>query len=143
MQFSLKNLFGNAVDKVIDSVGNAIDKNVTSKEERDTLRNDIVDILTKYQNSLDDAMTTRLQIDANSDSWLTKNVRPLSLIYTTGVVTVLALTDGNIGKFVIQGAYITLFQTLLVMQYAFYFGSRGIEKVIEKYATITNNRKKK
>lgn len=142
MGFKLVDLFTKGAKELVDSVGNAIDKNITSKEEKLTLRNELSETLISYQESLDDELTERLMIDTNSDSWLTKNVRPLSLIYTTGLVTALALGDGNIGKFTVESAYITLFQTLLVMQYAFYFGSRGIEKIMEKVNIIKERKKK-
>ena len=66
-----------------------------------------------------------------SDSTLTKMIRPLSVIFTTLVISALAITHGNFGDFVVDESYIVLFKNLLILQYGFYFGSRGIEKVVE------------
>jgi len=61
-----------------------------------------------------------------SDSRLSKRIRPLSLIYLVIVVSVLAITDGNIHygeyHFTVGKEYIELFQYLLLMVFAFIWG---------------------
>ena len=138
MAFSLKNLLGSAVEKVVGSVGKALDDNITNKEEKMAAEKAITEVLANYQISLDAEVTERLSIDMNSDSVLSKNIRPITLIFTTVVITSLAITHGNFGDFVVEEAYITLFQSLLILQYGFYFGSRGVEKVIQ---SINSNKK--
>ena len=138
MAFSLKNLLGGAVEKVVGSVGKALDDNITNIEEKMAAEKAITEVLANYQISLDAEVTERLSIDMNSDSVLSKNIRPITLIFTTIVITSLAITHGNFGDFVVEEAYITLFQSLLILQYGFYFGSRGIEKVIQ---SINSNKK--
>jgi hypothetical protein len=64
----------------------------------------------------------------NSDSWLSKNIRPMVLVYLTVVFSALAFTDGNIGEFKIAREYIPIFQTLLVTAYGAYFVGRSWEK---------------
>ena len=63
-----------------------------------------------------------------SDSWLSKNIRPLTLVFLTVMFTLLAFTDGNIGEFSIQKEYIPIFQTLLITVYSAYFVGRTWEK---------------
>ena len=63
-----------------------------------------------------------------SDSFLSKNIRPIIMVFLTGMFTVLAFTDGNIGGFEIQKEYIPIFQTLLVTVYGAYFVGRTWEK---------------
>ena len=88
----------------------------------------------------DEQRTERLKIDMASDSSLSKNIRPGSLAYLLIVVTVLALFDGNIVigsyHFDIKPSYITLFTDLLKLAFAFYFGSRGIEKVAQMVSGV-------
>jgi len=136
----ITNLFTSGVAKVVDSVGDAIDKNVTNDEERLKLKNRLVEIqaesaLASEKIALDfeKEYSSRHSLDMQSDDRLSKRIRPMTLIYLMGVVSVLALTDGNINfadyTFIIKEPYVKLFESLLLMVFAFYFGSRGIEKV--------------
>ena len=132
MAFSLGKWLGEAVSGIVKGLGDAIDKNVTNKGERESLKNETTAILLSYQQSSEAELTERLKIDMSSDNWLSKNIRPASLIFITTVITILTLFDGNIGTFEFNVAYIDLWQALLIMQFTFYFGSRGIEKIVEQ-----------
>ena len=65
--------------------------------------------------------------DMKSDSWLSKNTRPLTLIYLTIITSLYILLD-SFDMAHIDGAWIELLKTLLVTIYVAYFGSRGFEK---------------
>lgn len=76
----------------------------------------------------------RLKTDMTSDSWLSKNVRPLSLIFLTVAVT--ALAYGTIFNSELTEAqqsaldvWVPFFTMLMLTVYGFYFGSRGLEKI--------------
>jgi peptidoglycan/LPS O-acetylase OafA/YrhL len=64
-----------------------------------------------------------------SGSWLSKNVRPLTLIFLTFIFVVLSFFDGNVGGFAVSKEYIPVYQTLLMVVYGAYFAGRSIEKV--------------
>ena len=64
-----------------------------------------------------------------SDSWLSKNTRPLTLIYLTICMTLFISFDSVGMAFEMDIAWIELLKTLLVTVYVAYFGSRGAEKV--------------
>jgi hypothetical protein len=83
-------------------------------------------------------VTKRWEADMASDSWLSKNVRPMVLIYLILVLSVTIILDGvdSIG-FNLNTGYINLMETLLITIVVAYFGSRGAEKVM----TIRNNKK--
>lgn len=66
--------------------------------------------------------------DMQSDSWLSKNVRPITLIYLTLATTIYIVLDSLEISFKIDEAWIELLKTLLVTIYVAYFGSRGFEK---------------
>lgn len=74
-------------------------------------------------------VTKRWQADMTSDSWLSKNIRPLVLGWLVIFVSVFAVLDSieSIG-ITVESAWITLFSTLLVTVIVAYFGSRGVEK---------------
>jgi hypothetical protein len=79
-----------------------------------------------------ESVTNRWQSDMTSDSWLSKNVRPLSLIFLTLATTVLIYLDFYDPNLNVPNEWIELLKSLLLGIYIAYFGSRGLEK----YKTI-------
>ena len=75
-------------------------------------------------------VSERWRSDMSSDSWLSKNTRPLTLIYLTVCMTILILVDSFHTMFHVDIAWVELLKTLLVTVYVAYFGSRGAEKVL-------------
>ena len=73
-------------------------------------------------------VTKRWDSDMKSDSWLSKNTRPLTLIYLTFITTLYIILDSLDIAFNIDSSWIELLKTLLVTIYVAYFGSRGFEK---------------
>ena len=76
-----------------------------------------------------ESISSRWQYDMQSDSWLSKNTRPLTLIYLTICMTLFISFDSVGMAFEMDIAWIELLKTLLVTVYVAYFGSRGAEKV--------------
>jgi len=74
-------------------------------------------------------ISERWQYDMKSDSWLSKNTRPLTLIYLTVCMSLFIIFDSMNLLFDMKDIWIDLLQTLLVTVYVAYFGSRGAEKV--------------
>lgn len=66
-----------------------------------------------------------------NDNKFTRYVRPTSLVVTTSFFLILMLVDGNVGTFCVKEAYLRMLETILVTQYAFYFSSRGAEKIAD------------
>ena len=77
-------------------------------------------------------VSTRWTADMKSDSWLSKNTRPLALIYLTFASTILMVIDSFHTMFDVDNAWVELLKTLLITVYVAYFGSRGAEKVLIK-----------
>ena len=74
-------------------------------------------------------VTKRWESDMVSDSFLSKNVRPMALIFLTLFMVFVIFTDSKTEwNFDVKESYITLLETLLLAVYLAYFGSRGIEK---------------
>lgn len=74
-------------------------------------------------------VSDRWKADMTSDSWLSKNIRPLSLIFLTVSTVILIYLDFFYGKeFTVPSEWIELLKSLLLGIYIAYFGSRGIEK---------------
>tara|TARA_Y100000592_G_scaffold41226_1_gene65359 strand:+ start:7899 stop:8366 length:468 start_codon:yes stop_codon:yes gene_type:complete len=81
-------------------------------------------------------VSKRWESDMKSDSWLSKNTRPISLIFLTISMVLLILLDSFEWSFQVSAGWVDLLQTLLVTVYVAYFGSRGAEK----FQTIKNGK---
>ena len=113
---------------VIKEVGTVLDNLTTTKEEKLEAQRLITEILEKADKEAQEQVTERWKADMASDSKLSKNIRPMVLIYLTVIFTACAFFDGNIGQFKIAEEYIPIFQTLLVTVYGAYFVGRSWEK---------------
>ena len=113
---------------VIKEVGDVIDKLTTTKEEKLNAQRLIQEILEKADSEAQLQVSERWKYDMQSDSFLSKNIRPMVLIYLTVIFTALCFTDGNIGDFKIAKEYIPIFQSLLITVYGPYFVGRSWEK---------------
>tara|TARA_R110000744_G_scaffold55346_1_gene117057 strand:- start:8592 stop:9041 length:450 start_codon:yes stop_codon:yes gene_type:complete len=74
-------------------------------------------------------VSSRWRSDMKSDSWLSKNTRPLALIFLTASAVFMMAVDSFHLQFNVDEEWISLLKTLLVTVYVAYFGSRGAEKI--------------
>jgi hypothetical protein len=81
-------------------------------------------------------VSKRWDSDMKSDSWLSKNTRPMSLIFLTVSMVILIILDSFQWNFTVDTGWVELLKTLLVTVYVAYFGSRGAEK----FKSISNNK---
>jgi len=82
-------------------------------------------------------VSKRWESDMKSDSWLSKNTRPLSLIFLTVMSIAFIWVDSHEHlSFTVEQEWISLLKTLTTTVYVAYFGSRGVEK----FKTISNNK---
>ncbi len=124
----MKKLLSLLTGGLIKDVGNVIDKLTTTDEERLAAKQKIQELLEKADQDAQAQITERWKLDMQSDSFLSKNIRPLVLIYLTVIFTALAFFDGNIGGFKVAEEYIPIFQSLLITVYGAYFVGRTWEK---------------
>lgn len=117
----IKDLIG--LGGVVKDIGEAIDRNVTSEAERLALKNELERIASGE-------LTARHAADMQSDSWLSKNIRPLT-VATLLILFLFFSTADAYGLMVVNDAYLSMLSDLMQMAIAFYFGSRGIEKSIK------------
>ncbi len=125
--------------KIVDVVGNLLPnsgvlgvvKNLIEKEDPKLLppedKEKALKLLELDQIELQE-VSKRWDSDMKSDSWLSKNTRPLTLIYLTVVTSLYILLDALDIAFDIDESWVELLKTLLVTIYVAYFGSRGFEK---------------
>lgn len=124
----MKKIFQAITGGLLKDIGKVIDNLHTSEEERLEAKRKLQELLEQADKEAQDQVTDRWRFDMQSDSFLSKNIRPLVLIFLTVMFTLFAFTDGNIGEFKVQKEYIPIFQTLLVTVYGAYFVGRSWEK---------------
>ena len=73
-------------------------------------------------------VSERWKSDMTSDSWLSKNIRPLSLTFLTITTIILIYLDSFNSEVMVPSEWIELLKSLLLGVYIAYFGSRGLEK---------------
>jgi len=117
----------------LKDVGGIIDDLHMSGEEKAEAKQKLENILIAAEQAAQAQVSARWEADMKHGSWLSKNIRPLTLVFLTAIFTVLSIFDGNlkIGEqaFTIGAAYVPVYQTLLMTVYAAYFAGRSIEKV--------------
>jgi hypothetical protein len=74
-------------------------------------------------------LTTRLQADMASDSWLSKNIRPMTLIAILGGYFVFAGLSA--AKIEVNEKFVSLLGEWGMLIMSFYFGGRTLEKIID------------
>jgi len=118
-------LFGGLLSKA-DTI---IDEVVTSKEEKMTLKNAMQKMLLDSEAVVQENVTERWKADMNSDSWLSKNVRPMVLIFLVLCTMLLVFIDAGFIDFKVEDKWINLLEITLLTVIGAYFGGRSIEKV--------------
>lgn len=98
------------------------DKQLPPKDKEEALKLLEIDITEMEQ------ISNRWNADMSSDSWLSKNVRPMMLIFLTVSTWCLILMDSLNIDFGVGPEWIDLLKSLLITTYLAYFGSRGLEK---------------
>jgi len=73
-------------------------------------------------------ISDRWASDMKSDSWLSKNTRPMTLIFLTLAMTIFIVLDSTV-LLEIKTGWVSLLEALLITVYVAYFGSRGAEKI--------------
>ena len=139
----LANIFAGGAGEVIEKVGGVVDNLTTSKEEKLQLKNELEKILHDANKTAQEAVTSRWEADMKSDNWLSKNIRPLVLIFLTAVFVLMSFFDGNAGELTINDAYKPIYQTLLITVYGAYFAGRSIEKVTKAKEPVTEEKKRR
>jgi len=131
---SFLDLFSGNISSIVDSVGKVIDSLTTTDKEKLTLKNKFASEMNNFKlqvmqakNDYEKELTERLKIDMTSDSWLSKNIRPLTLIFILVMFSILSITNGFGLKY--DASYVELLKEWGSIAFIFYFGSRGYEKI--------------
>jgi hypothetical protein len=125
----LTNLLSGGASKLIDSVGGVLDNLTTSKDEKLEAERKIKELMANYEVEMEKNISSRWEADLKSDSWLSKNVRPLVLIFLIVCTMLLIFIDAGALNFEVKSSWVDLLQLVLITVIGAYFGGRSLEKV--------------
>jgi hypothetical protein len=121
-------IFSSGAKDLVETVGTAIDKIHTSKEEKEVLKNEINKKILDYEQNIQKQVTRRWEADMQGN-WLSKSIRPLSLAFLLVVLSVFTLVDFSFVELDIKDSWIDLWQMLAITAFGAYFGGRSYEKI--------------
>ena len=125
----LNKIFSTGATELIKGVGGVIDNLTTTEEERLTAEEKIKDMILGHESEMQRQVSERWKSDMNSDSWLSKNVRPVTLIFLIICTMLLIFIDAGFLNFDVKDSYVDLLQLVLITVIGAYFGGRSLEKV--------------
>ena len=125
----LTNLLSGGAAELVKGVGGVIDNLHTSKEEKLEAERKIKELMANYEIEMEKNITNRWEADLKSDSWLSKNVRPVVLIFLIVCTMLLIFIDAGALNFEVKSSWVDLLQLVLITVIGAYFGGRSLEKV--------------
>ena len=125
----LNKIFSAGATELVKSVGGVLDNLTTTKEEKLAAEQKIKDMIMGYEAEMQKQVTERWSMDMNSDSWLSKNIRPLTLIFLVISTVLIIFIDAGVLQFDVKSSWVDLLQLVLITVIGAYFGGRSLEKV--------------
>jgi len=125
----ISKLFTSNTKDLVGEVGNVVDDLTTTEEEKLEAKRKIKEITLNFETELQKEVSKRWEQDMNSDSWLSKNIRPLTLIFLVFCTIILIFIDSGKIDFKVQDHWIDLLQIILITIIGAYFGGRSYEKI--------------
>ena len=124
----LTKIFSSGAAELVKGVGGVIDNLHTSKEEKLAAEQKIKELIASYEIEIEKNVTDRWKADMNSDSWLSKNVRPLVLVFLVVSTVLMIFIDAGTINFEVEPKWTDLLQLVLITVIGAYFGGRSLEK---------------
>ena len=125
----INKIFSAGAANLVKSVGGVLDNLTTTKKEKLDAEQKIKDMIMGYEAEMQKQVTERWKVDMNSDSWLSKNIRPLVLVFLVVATVLLIFIDAGTISFKVQDKWTDMLQLVLITVIGAYFGGRSLEKV--------------
>ena len=122
-------IFTSGATELVKEVGNVVDDLTTSDEERLLAKQKLEQMIFDFESKMQEEVSERWKADMNSDSWLSKNVRPLTLMFLVASTILMIFIDAGAIKFVVDENWKDLLQIVLITVIGAYFGGRSYEKI--------------
>ena len=124
----LNKIFSGGTKELVEGVGGVLDNLTTTKGEKLEAKRKIQELVSNYETKMEQNITDRWKADMNSDSWLSKNVRPLVLIFLVISTVLMIFIDAGTIAFEVEAKWTDLLQIVLITVIGAYFGGRTMEK---------------
>ena len=125
----LSTIFSGGAKDLVEGVGGVIDDLHTSKEEKLAARLKMKELISNHKVEMEKQITDRWKADMQSDSWLAKNIRPMTLAFLVVSTVLMIFIDGGMINFTVETKWTDLLQIVLITVIGAYFGGRSLEKV--------------
>jgi len=125
----LTQIFSSGATELVKGIGGVIDNLHTSKEEKLAVELKVKELISNYEVEMEKTITDRWKADMASDSWLSKNIRPMTLAFLVISTVLMIFIDAGTIKFVVEEKWTSLLQLVLITVIGAYFGGRSLEKV--------------
>ena len=121
-------LISGGASKLVDSVGSVLDNVITTDDEKLEAKRKLKELILSHEAEMQRNVTDRWKADMNSDSWLSKNVRPLVLVFLVVSTVLMIFIDAGTIQFTVEEKWTDLLQLVLITVIGAYFGGRSLEK---------------
>ena len=128
----LNKLFSSGAAELVKGVGGVLDNLTTTKEEKLEAKRKMQELIADHEAKMEANITDRWKADMNSDSWLSKNVRPLVLVFLVVSTVLMIFIDAGTINFTVEAKWTDLLQLVLITVIGAYFGGRTMEKRVKK-----------
>jgi|TARA_B110000977_G_C11003379_1_gene464769 hypothetical protein len=125
----LAKLFGSAGANIAEKISGIIDKHTFSKEEKAQLKSEMDKVFIDSEAAMQKNITERWKVDLQHGNWLTRSVRPLTLIFLVLSTVLMVFIDSGSIVFEVEEKWTDLLQIVLITVIGAYFGGRSIEKI--------------
>ena len=125
----LTSIFSSGATELVKGIGGVVYNLHTSKEEKLEAEQKIKELVSNYEVEMEKQITDRWKSDMASDSWLSKNVRPLVLVFLVITTVLMIFIDAGMISFEVEAKWTDLLQLVLITVIGAYFGGRSLEKV--------------
>ena len=124
----LTSIFSSGASELVKGIGGVVDNLHTSKEEKLEAEQKIKELVSNYEVEMEKTITDRWKSDMASDSWMSKNVRPMVLVFLVVSTVLMIFIDAGAISFDVEAKWTDLLQLVLITVIGAYFGGRSLEK---------------
>ena len=129
MKKILAKIFGSTGSNIAEKISDIIDKHTFSKVEKAQFEKEMAEVWINAESDIQKNVTERWKYDLSSDSFLSKNVRPLVLIFLVVSTVLMVFIDAGVLTFDLKESHTDLLQIILLTCIGAYFGGRSYEKI--------------
>ena len=124
----ISKILSGGASNLIESVGGVLDNLVTTDAEKLDAKRKLKELILSHEAEMQRNVSDRWKSDMNSDSWLSKNVRPMVLIFLVFCTVLMIFIDAGTIAFTVEEKWTDLLQLVLITVIGAYFGGRSFEK---------------